>query len=138
MSYTPQGTRVPFFTGRDGKVFTTTVARELAQRLAAACGMEPELFGGKSWRIGGATDGAVAGGERWKALVQKRGRWDSDIHDIYSRPMLESALELSARMGDVVGDTLEEALVGVQWTGDTGVELGQVRYWAQPAWVGGC
>eukprot|EP00965_Chrysotila_dentata_P012616 416193-Pleurochrysis_carterae.AAC.1 len=37
----------PFFTGDDGGAWTSTTSRRLAKRMAAACGLDPDEFGGK-------------------------------------------------------------------------------------------
>lgn len=44
------------FTRADGSAVDTADVRHAAQRMAAACGEDPAAFGGKSFRVGGATD----------------------------------------------------------------------------------
>ena len=46
----------PFFTGPKGLPWTTDDTRRLAAGMATALGLHPSEFGGKSFRIGGATD----------------------------------------------------------------------------------
>eukprot|EP00965_Chrysotila_dentata_P119898 3964916-Pleurochrysis_carterae.AAC.1 len=47
----------PLFTGPDGVTpWTTGDSRRVAKAMATVIGLDPESFGGKCWRIGGATD----------------------------------------------------------------------------------
>ena len=46
----------PIFTRADGSAFDTGDVRAAAKRMAKACGEDPDRFGGKSFRVGGATD----------------------------------------------------------------------------------
>eukprot|EP00965_Chrysotila_dentata_P256072 6212424-Pleurochrysis_carterae.AAC.1 len=49
--------RTPLFTGPDGITpWTTGDSRRVAKAMATVIGLDPESFGGKCWRIGGATD----------------------------------------------------------------------------------
>lgn len=74
--------------------------------LAAAC--EPAQFDSHSLRIGGATNlphqFGAADAER---IIQKRGRWCSLIHQIYSRMSAYAMMEVSARMLDADGVDME-------------------------------
>ena len=47
--------------------------------------------------------GAVEG----KAVVKARGRWKSDIHEVYERASLGASLDASARAADVGGREVE-------------------------------
>eukprot|EP00965_Chrysotila_dentata_P008305 271266-Pleurochrysis_carterae.AAC.1 len=47
----------PLFTGDDDTTrWTTTDSRRLANAMAAVLELDADTFGGKCWRIGGATD----------------------------------------------------------------------------------
>eukprot|EP00965_Chrysotila_dentata_P258064 6213086-Pleurochrysis_carterae.AAC.2 len=82
--------------------------------MAAVIGLDPEGFGGKCWRIGGATDlHAVLGEQDAKAIVQ-RGRWHTDIAQIYQRALADTQLQASAGMGDAGGADMEALFAG--WT----------------------
>eukprot|EP00965_Chrysotila_dentata_P096592 3191945-Pleurochrysis_carterae.AAC.1 len=61
--------------------------------MAAACGMDPKDFGGKSLRIGGATDLRDILGEAGKVQIQTRGRWGSDVAAVYQRATVDRQLE---------------------------------------------
>jgi hypothetical protein len=83
--------------------------------MARELGEAPEHFGGKSFRVGGATDlRAVLGVAEGKAVIQQRGRWGdgSDIADIYQRVLITDQLKGSASMGDADGVDLEALLTG--------------------------
>ena len=78
------------------------------REVARAAGCDPGVFGAHSPRIGAATDmrdllGAVEG----KAVVKARGRWKSDIHEVYERASLGASLDASARAADVGGREVE-------------------------------
>ena len=47
---------LPVFAHGDGVAFDTGDMRAIAKSMAAACGEDPARFGGKSFRVGGATD----------------------------------------------------------------------------------
>ena len=117
----PQMTRPFFERVATGGVFTTAYVGEIARRIGRAAGMSAEevaRLGGKSFRIGGATDyRASLGDESGRLLLKQRGRWDSDCDLIYARPLVASHLDASAAVGGVVSADLEALCQG----------------WAQPA-----
>ena len=81
-------------------------------------GLDPADFGGKSFRIGGATDWrAVAGFADATRVIKQRGRWASDIQAIYERALASEHLSGSAAVGGACGEDLESLCPG----------------WAQPA-----
>eukprot|EP00965_Chrysotila_dentata_P127463 4215281-Pleurochrysis_carterae.AAC.1 len=85
--------------------------------MASAAGLDPADFGGKCWRIGGATDLRDMLGEAGKTLIKQRGRWQSDVASFYQRAIVDAQLEASAGIGDATGVELEAVCAG----------------WAQPA-----
>ena len=101
----------------NASAWCTADTQKLAQDLATFIGLDPSVFGGKSFRAGGATDVAALLGEAGKQRLKKRGRWASDVALIYERALAEPDLSLSASLGDAVGRDLEGILGG----------------WAQPA-----
>ena len=106
----------PLFVSAAG-AWCTADTQKLAQDLATFIGLDPSVFGGKSFRAGGATDVAALLGEAGKQRLKKRGRWASDVALVYERALAEPDLSLSASLGDAVGRDLEGILGG----------------WAQPA-----
>eukprot|EP00965_Chrysotila_dentata_P203744 6181923-Pleurochrysis_carterae.AAC.1 len=80
--------------------------------MAAACGMDPKDFAGKSWRIGGATDLRDILGEAGKAQIQTRGRWGSDVAAVCQRATVDRQLEVNAGMAESTGQDLEAMLAG--------------------------
>ena len=109
---------LPLFVNSRGGAWTTADTRRLARKYAAKLGLEANLFGAKSFRIGGATDyRAVYGPEAAERMVRQRGRWWSDIHELYQRALEAEHLSGSAAIGDARGAELEALCKG----------------WAQPA-----
>ena len=87
--------------------------RRLARKLAARLKLEENLFGAKSFRIGGATDyRAVYGPEAAERIIKQRGRWWSDIHALYQRALAAEHLQGSAAIADARGAELEALCKG--------------------------
>eukprot|EP00965_Chrysotila_dentata_P108757 3592924-Pleurochrysis_carterae.AAC.2 len=59
--------------------WTTATSQRLAPHMAAACGLDPDEFGGKCWRIGGATNLRNRLGEAGEKVIRERGRWASNV-----------------------------------------------------------
>ena len=109
---------LPLFTGHNGRPWRTTDSRLLAREFAERLRLNPEDFGAKSFRIGGATDYRAAfGAVQAERLIRQRGRWWSDIHQLYERALAEEHLTASAAVGSARGAELEALCEG----------------WAQPA-----
>ena len=96
----------------------TSDTNKLAQDMAASLGLDVSEFGGKSFRIAGATDLAAAFGvAKAELLIKQRGRWQSDVQHVYERALAEEHLGASAAIGEAAGRELEALCPG----------------WAQPA-----
>ena len=103
--------REPFFLGKSGRSWCTTDTQQLACRMAVALGLDATQFGGKSFRVGGATDIRDRLGASAINTIKQRGRWWSDIAFIYQRALVTEHLQLSADMADAASRDLE-ALCG--------------------------
>ena len=103
--------REPFFLGRSGLSWCTTDTQQLVCRMAVALGLDPKQFGGKSFRVGGATDIRDRMGAAAINTIKQRGRWWSDIAFIYQRALVHEHLQLSADMAEAASRDLE-ALCG--------------------------
>ena len=78
------------------------------EEMAAALGLDKAQFGGKSFRIGGATDLAAAFGVvKAERLIKQRGRWSSSVQRLYERALAEEHLSASAAIGEAEGRELE-------------------------------
>ena len=68
----------------------------------------------KSYRAGGATDLRVHLGDddKSKAVIKGRGRWWSDVAEIYQRTLLSAQLLGSVAMGAVGGVDMEAMCAG--------------------------
>ena len=60
--------------------------------LGALAGFDPKEMGGKSFRIGGATDMREALGDSSQLLIMQRGRWAMDIAQVL---LLESSSQVT-------------------------------------------
>ena len=104
---------LPLFVGPKGKPWCTTDTRRLARRIAAWLDLDEDLYGGKAFRIGGATDyRAIYGPDAAERIIRQRGRWWSDIHTLYQRALAAAHLEGSAALGDAKGAELEALCKG--------------------------
>ena len=91
----------------------TADTNKLAKEMAAALGQDESEFGGKSFRIGGATDiAATVGMVKAERLLRERGRWKSDVAFAYKRALATDHLRLSAGMADAQGRDLEAMCAG--------------------------
>eukprot|EP00965_Chrysotila_dentata_P097601 3225749-Pleurochrysis_carterae.AAC.1 len=61
--------------------------------MAAACGLDPSEFGGKCWRIGGATDLRDRLGDSSGKVIKQRGRWATDVAEVYQRALVDHQLD---------------------------------------------
>ena len=77
-------------------------------------GFDPNEVGGKAFRVGGATDMRDVHGGHAQLLIKERGRWASDVAQLYQRALLSAQLDSSAGMAAAESRDLEEALTG--WT----------------------
>lgn len=98
----------PFFAPASGRPVTTSVVKAFVREAATAVGEAPEEFDAHSLRVGGATDlYYLFGAGEAERLIQKRGRWLSDIHQIYSRLSASSEMHDYAAMADARGVDME-------------------------------
>lgn len=104
--------RKPVFTNARGVAYDTRDMRSIAQRMAAACGEDAATFGAKSFRSGGATDIRGSMGTQGMHMIKQRGRWNSDIAEIYQRALVGDQIAGSVAMGDAAGADLESLLLG--------------------------
>jgi hypothetical protein len=104
--------REPLFAHPDGSAFCTSDVREIMQDVAKAAGEPAAEFGATSGRSGGATDLRDAVGAEAIPLIKQRGRWGSDIAEIYQRALARQQLRGSASMGDATGADIESLIKG--------------------------
>eukprot|EP00965_Chrysotila_dentata_P164954 5446363-Pleurochrysis_carterae.AAC.1 len=103
----------PFFTSGDGmEAWSSITSREVARRMATACGENPEDFGAKCWRIGAATDLRDVLGDGSRAMIKQRGRWASDVAEVYQRALVDRQLDASARVANARGVDMEALVEG--------------------------
>ena len=95
-----QAASTPMFRKPDGSAFTTDDIRNLVRQIVAAIGLNPEMFGAHSLRIGGATALFAAGAD--PIHIRTMGRWSSDCYRLYVRSCFEQTLAWTARIGSQV------------------------------------
>ena len=106
--------RAPLFTTEDGvRPWCTADTRALAREFGRLLGIPEEDTGGKAFRQGGATDmREIAGDAAAAALIKERGRWASDIHQIYTKVLIRSVLDASAAVAGAASRDMEEMISG--------------------------
>lgn len=98
----------PLFARIDGSPVCTSDVLTFVRDAAAAAGCDACEFDSHSLRIGGATDlYHLFGGADAERIIQKRGRWCSIVHQIYSRVSASEMMTVSARMLDADGVDME-------------------------------
>jgi hypothetical protein len=109
----PLADRPLFTSSRRGRpVWNTNDTRALAQRMAIFLGENPSEFGGKSFRIGGATDWRDVFGADAERVITQRGRWHSDIALLYQRALAGVHLRGSVAVADASSADLESLCKG--------------------------
>ena len=99
----------PFFVMDDGvTAVTTTVMRATFKQVALAADMAVGEVGASSGRIGSAEDLYDRYGADGEAIIRERGRWWSDIHEVYQRSSATRQMDAVAGAIDSVGISLEE------------------------------
>lgn len=98
----------PFFTQPSGTTWRTEDSRKLYKAIVLAAGGDPST---KAARIGASTD-AKERTEAGKAIIKRRGRWSTDVAEVYQRELLGIQLGLSMALGESVGEDLEELCFG--------------------------
>ena len=102
-------------------VFSSHHMLDLARKDAVLCGLDPAEIFGNTWRVGAATDlrdapftvgGPPIGMEQATRMIKSRGRWWTDIHEIYERLSLAEHALASAAITEAGGFDLEAVLRG--------------------------
>ena len=96
----------PLFCWPDGSSITVDQVRAEVRAAMLAVGLDPQLFGAHSLRIGGASAALAAGVQ--PSLIRLLGRWDSSIYEIYCRMSLQSALHVGQAVTSTTVDSLEQ------------------------------
>ena len=89
----------PFFVREDGTAWTTADSQALAQEYGAKIGIAAADLGGKAFRIAGATDLRLSAGDGSQRTIRQRGRWGSDVAEVYQRALVGEHLDASFAMG---------------------------------------
>ena len=112
---------LPLFAHPDGAAVQTHDVTAWNKEDAAALGRDAAEYFGNAWRIGGATDlleaphstnGPQITVSQATALIKARGRWWTDIYQIYSRWSVSEHALASQAIAAAVGLDVEDMLPG--------------------------
>ena len=107
--------RVPARAGDAPSAWRPLVSNDVGawvRRAAEAAGLDPALFGTRALRMGGATDLYDLYGAEGARYIKERGRWGTDIAQIYQAPSAAMHGSLSRTIGDSAGPDLQSLLSG--------------------------
>jgi hypothetical protein len=79
---------------------------------ALAAGLDPAAYGAKALRMAGASDLYDLYGPLAERYIRERGRWSSDVAQIYQRVSAATHGMLSRTIGDSTGPDLQSLLSG--------------------------
>ena len=96
-----------FFASVNGKIYNTAKVRDIARNIATLLGQPAHQYGGKSFRIGGASDILEAYQGDSEKILRQRGRWQTDIGKIYARGSVTANFATSRGMTFAPGADLE-------------------------------
>ena len=103
----------PLFVGPDGvTAVDTDLMHDVVYDIAMVLGMDAKEFNASALRRGGATDlrdrlGSAAG----KQLIKQRGRWETDMDEIYSRASVAEHVAASTALSSAHATlTLEQVV----------------------------
>ena len=96
-----------FQSDTDGQPANTDTLRADARAIGALAGLQQADLGGTSFRIGGAEDTYDVLGLAGEAIIRERGRWHSDIHQLYQRCSASLHMHVSVQIGESSGVSLE-------------------------------
>ena len=80
--------------------------------VAEAAGLPPGSRGSRALRMGGASDMYDIWGPAAERFIRERGRWGSDVAQIYQRVSAAAHGDISRTIGDSVGADLQSMLTG--------------------------
>ena len=89
----------PMFRKSDGSAFTTDDIRNIVRQIVVALGLDPDMYGAHSLRIGGATALFAAGAD--PMVIRTMGRWSSDCYRLYVRACFEQTIAWTRCLGSL-------------------------------------
>ena len=111
-----QHATAPLFAFDDGTPFCSDDVASIGADIAAHAGwsaVEVADVGAKCFRIGGATDlRDWYGVERATELLKRRGRWNTDIAQLYARTTVAEMADVSRHIGSAGHAEVERVRVG--------------------------
>ena len=108
----PDGYDVDLADSADWPPLTSATLSEWVKEAAVAAGVSPDKRGTRALRIGGGTDLYDIYGPCAERYIRERGRWGSDVAQIYQRVSAAAHGEMSRSIGDSTGADLQSLLRG--------------------------
>ena len=96
----------------DWPPLTDAVLAQWVKEAAVAAGVDPAHRGARALRMGGATDMYDIYGPAGERYIRERGRWGSDVAQIYQRVSAAAHGAISREMGDSTGADLQSMMAG--------------------------
>lgn len=98
----------PLFARADNQAIRTADVVAFIRQAAAALDLPSGTFDARALRVGGATDLLdVFGPAEAERFIKGRGRWATDIGNIYARPSVDTEMAASAALARADGTDLE-------------------------------
>lgn len=98
----------PMFAKTDGAAVRTTDVLAYIRQAATALSLPAGDFDARALRIGGATDLLdMFGPAEAERFIKSRGRWATDIGNIYARPSVDTEMAASAALSRADGTDME-------------------------------
>ena len=126
-----------FFAHVDGRVVSSSDVCVICRAAAMHLSMKPLDFGAPSLRIGGAEDYYDLYGSGAQNFIKERGRWNSDIAFIYSRPSAKRHAAYSAELASASGLNLEVLIDGFSQPAFRISTIAPAGWWSSPLPRGG-
>ena len=108
----PDGHDVDLSDAADWPPLTPALVSVWVKEAAVAAGVDPTRRGTRALRMGGSTDLYDIYGPAAERYIRERGRWGSDVAQIYQRVSAAAHGEMSRVIGDSDGADLQSLLRG--------------------------
>ena len=96
----------------DWPPLTDAILATWVKEAAVAAGVDPTHRGARALRMGGGTDMYDLYGPAGERYIRERGRWGSDVAQIYQRVSAAAHGAISREMGSSTGADLQSMLAG--------------------------
>ena len=108
----PDGHDIDMSGAADWPPLTSAIVASCVKEAAVAAGVDPTRRGARALRMGGGTDLYDIYGPAAERYIRERGRWGSDVAQIYQRVSAAAHGAMSRAIGDSAGADLQSLLRG--------------------------